>query len=387
MKKFFRVFIFLIKLIIAYIFAFFIKIFSPTMRNVWVLSERGDDARDNGYFFYKYLIEKHPEIKVYYAIKKSAVDAKRIRQQDLLNYNSFKHFVFFALCTVCISSHASGGDIPYVDYYRKFIFSKRSKKKEIFLQHGIIKDYLPSLCYPKIRPNLFVCGAEPEWRYIHDNFNHPEGVVQYTGLARYDSLNEFKTKNQILVMPTFRKYLQGLDSEDFLQEEYYIKWQSLLSSPQIVELLEKNELNLIFYPHYEMQKYVDLFKSGSDRIKIADFNHYDVQTLLKESKLMVTDFSSVFFDFSYMQKPVVFYQFDRERYIKEHYDFTKGYFDYDTMAPGRVMFNENGLITELSAIIENDFSVKKEYKDRVDQFFAKSDNHNCDRIFEAIINL
>ncbi|MBR1681726.1 CDP-glycerol glycerophosphotransferase family protein, partial [bacterium] len=217
MGKLFRVSGFFIKLSTAYILAFFIKFFRPSMRNVWIISERSDDARDNGYFFYRYMKEKHPEMVVYYVIKKTSVDAEKIRRQDLIDYNSFRHFVFFALCKVRISSHANGGDVPNIDYYKKLGFYKHTKKKVIFLQHGIIKDFLPSLCYPNIRPDLFVCGAEPEWRYIHDNFNHPEGVVQYTGLARYDSLNEFKTKNQILVMPTFRKYLQGLDSEDFLQ--------------------------------------------------------------------------------------------------------------------------------------------------------------------------
>ena len=387
MGKVFRVSAFLIKLFTAYIVAFVIKLFKPSMRGIWLISERGDDARDNGYFFYKYMVEKHPEKRFYYVIKKSSVDAEKIREQDLIAFNSFRHFIYFALCKVRISSHALGGDVPYIDYYRKFGFDKRTKKKVIFLQHGIIKDFLPALCYPNIRPDLFVCGAEPEWRYIHDNFNYPEGIVQYTGLARYDSLNEFKTKNQILVMPTFRRYLQGLSAENFLREEYYTKWQSLLNSSQVIELLEKNGLDLIFYPHYEMQKYVDLFESRSDKVKIADFDHYDVQTLLKESKLMITDFSSVFFDFSYMRKPVIFYQFDRERYIKGHYDFTKGYFDYDVTAPGKAVFDENSLVKEFAKILDNDFKVEKEYTDRRDKFFTKSDRHNCDRIYEAIIGL
>lgn len=384
MKKLFRVSAFLIKLSVAYVFACFIRIFKPSMRNIWIISERGDDARDNGYFFYKYMTDKHPEIRVYYVIKNSSVDAVKIREKDRIETNSFRHFILFVLCKVRISSHAWGGDVPKIDYYSKLGFYKRTKKKVVFLQHGITKDYQPNLCYPNIKPSLFICGAKLEFDYINTAFRHPKGVVQYTGFARYDRLNEFKTKNQILVMPTFRKYLQGLNDEEFIKEDYYVKWQTFLNSPQVAELLKEKDIDLIFYPHYEMQKYVNLFHSDSDRIKIADFNHYDVQTLLKESKLMITDFSSVFFDFAYMRKPVIFYQFDREMYIKDHYDFTKGYFDYDTMAPGKAVFDENNLIKEFSKILDNDFKVEKEYADRRDKFFTKSDGNNCDRIFEAI---
>lgn len=384
MRRLLRVCSYIIKLFFSYLIGFFARVFVSSYRNIWIISERGDDARDNGYFFYKYMIEKHPEQPVRYIIKCKSVDSKKIRPEHRIEPESFKHYLIFAISKVRISSHAWGGDIPYADYYKKLGFDKHSRKKFVFLQHGITKDYLPSLFYPSIRPSIFICGAEPEWRYITQHFKHPQGVVQYTGFARYDSLNEFSVKNQILIMPTFRKYLQGLSDEQFQNEEYYVMWQSLLNMKKLEDMLENNDLVLVFYPHYEMQKYVHLFHNTSKRIKIADFNHYDVQTLLKESRLIITDFSSVFFDFSYMKKPVVFFQFDREQYIQKHYDYTKGYFDYDTMAPGKIVFKPDQLIDEISKIIDCDYVMNEEYKNRRDAFFTISDQHNCDRIFAAI---
>lgn len=384
MGKIWRVTKYMLELVAAYICAFFIRLFRPSLRNVWIISERGNDARDNGYFFYRYMVEKHPEIQIYYIIKSSSADAERITSDDRVEPNSFQHFALFALSKVRISSHAWGGDVPEVDYYRKLGLYKLSRKKVIFLQHGITKDYQPSFCFPTFKPSLFICGAEPEYEYIKVNFGHPQGVVQYTGFARFDSLDDYQLNDQILFMPTFRKYLQGINEEKFLTEDYYNSWQAILNSPKIIDLLEHNDLQLVFYPHYEMQKYVHLFHSSSDRVIIADFDHYDVQTLLKESKLMVTDFSSVFFDFSYMRKPVIYYHFDRERYIKGHYDFTQGYFDYDTMAPGKVIFDENSLVDEIRNCIESNFSVGNEYSKRRDTFFTKSDQQNCERIFRAI---
>ena len=386
MKRIFRVLNYYFKFFVSYILAFFIKVFCKKKRNIWLISERGTDARDNGYFFYKYLKENHPEQIVFYIIKKSSVDAKKIATEDIIEPGTFKHFIYFALSRVRISTHAWGGDIPFNDYYKKSRLYKYSKKTFVCLKHGITKDYLPSLCYPNFKPSIYICGAKPEYEYVSHAFNHPEGVVKYTGFARFDSLNSFETKNQILFMPTFRKWLQKIKPDDLLKEEYYRYWQNAIASPEIIKLLEQNKIDLIFYPHYEMQPYINLFKTDCHRIIIADFDHFDVQTLLKESKLLVTDFSSVFFDFGYMQKPVIYYQFDRERYIRDHYDFTKGYFSYDDNGFGDVAFDENQLIDSIKKAIANHFNLEPKYKNRIDKFFPLKDNENCNRIYQSILN-
>lgn len=387
MKKILRVAIYIIKLAAAYLCAFFIKMVRPSMRHIWIISERGDDARDNGYFFYKYLIDRHPELSVYYIIEDHSVDAKRIRAQHRIRPNSFRHFLVFALSRVRISSHAWGGDVPTVDYYRKLGLYRHSKKKTVFLQHGIIKDYLPALCYPTIRPDLFISGAEPEYTYVNRYFGYPDGVVRYLGLARFDNLHGRETKRQILFMPTFRRWLQGKDDAEIAQSEYFKAWNDAISDPRLAELLQKHHLDLIFYPHYVMQRYVELFRSDSPRVKIAAFKDYDVQTLLIESRLLVTDFSSVFFDFGYMEKPVIYYQFDRERYISEHYDFTKGYFSYDRDGFGDVVFGADSLITAIAEAADDQFKLKEKYHARVDAFFPLKDRENCARIYDAITNL
>ena len=59
---------------------------------------------------------------------------------------------------------------------------------------------------------------------------------------------------------------------------------------------------------------------------IADFDNYDVQQLLIDSRLLITDYSSVAFDFAYMKKKTIYCQFDLEKYRSEQYGigFKKG---------------------------------------------------------------
>lgn len=360
----------------------------PRYQNIWLISERGDDARDNGFFFFDYLNRRFPGCSCYYVISRSSADyARACAAGKVVETNSWKHFVLFALAKVRISSHAWGGDIPCVEYYQKLGLARLSRKKTVFLQHGITKDQQPGLCHTAIKPDLFICGARPEYDYIRESFGHPEGVVKYTGFARFDNLHNVQTKQQILFMPTFRKWLQGKTAEEIQGSEFVANWNAALKDPRLIRILEEQNLELIFYPHYVLQPYVHLFSSDNPRIKIAKFAEYDVQQLLKESKLLITDFSSVFFDFAYMGKPVIYYQFDRERYIRDHYDFTKGYFSYDRLGFGPVCTTQEGLIECVKAAVQGGFAQPDTYARRTEQFFELRDTHNCDRIYDAIVDL
>lgn len=378
----------LIRKIKYYIYFISAMIVKKKSGNIWLISERGTDARDNGYFFYEWLVKNHPEIEVWYVIDKNSSDYYKFKnKKNIVQVNSFFHFKLFVSATVRISTHAWGGDIPIPDYFKGSLFSKILNKKSVFLQHGITKDFLPGLQYPIIKPDLFICSAEPEYRYIKNKFGHPNGVVQYTGFARFDNLYSYIEKKQILIMPTFRKWLQGITKEEFLESEYFQKWNALLNNEYLKLILEKNKLKLIFYPHYEIQKYIECFNCSNNYIEIADFAHYDVQNLLKESKLLITDFSSVFFDFAYMKKPTIYYQFDRNKYINQHYDFTKGYFDYDSMGFGKVTFEESKLLKIIEECIKDNFLLNDKYIDQVCKFFTIRDSCNCERIFQAIQNI
>lgn len=388
MFRIIRIAAFFVKLILAYIAAFFLKLFCKEKRNIWIISERGDDARDNAWFFFRYMVEQHPQQPIYYVIKSSSADAAKVQAiGNAIETNSFRHFLYYALSTVRISSSMWGGDLPYTAYFfriRKYMLRRR---KFVFLKHGIIKDYLPQHCHSSCAPDLYICGAKPEYDYVKKHFGHPEGVVKYTGLARFDNLHRQKTKSQILVMPTFRRWLQTMTDQEVSESEYIAAWNKLLNDPRIGKLLEEKKLKLIFYPHYVMQKHIADFHTECPNIIIAKFDDYDVQTLLIESKLLVTDFSSVFFDFAYMEKPSIYYQFDRERYIKEHYDFTKGYFSYDANGFGDVVFDHEALMDAIERTIRNNFKMEDVYQKRLQNFFVLKDSHNCDRIYGEIEKL
>ena len=210
--------------------------------------------------------------------------------------------------------------------------------------------------------------------------------MKYTGFARYDALHNAKVKDQILLMPTWRLYLGDRTEAELSQSEYVTRWNAVLRDPRLLEALKENGKTLVFYPHYEVQKnYLHLFSANDPAVIVADFDHYDVQQLLKESQLLITDYSSVFFDFAYMRKPCVYYQFDEAQFRAGHY--RKGYFDYREMGFGEVLTEHDALIATVISYLECGCYMKAEYACRIDDFFPLHDTNNCQRIYEEIRKL
>ena len=354
-------------------------------RKIYIFAERGTDARDNGFYMFRYYRQNYPELEAYYIISKKSADRKKVAEfGNVIKYGSLKHYLIFIVSEYKISTHIMGFS-PNIDFYTRFADKLHLKGHRIFLQHGVIKDNLPTLYSKRTHLDIFICGAKPEYDYICNNFGYKYGEVKYTGLARYDGLHNFNLKNQILCMPTWRTYLK-YDTNIVIEESDYVnKWNSLINNPQIISALKEKNLKLIFYPHYEMQPHISSFKSNSKDVVIADFENYDVQQLLKESQLLITDYSSVFFDFAYMRKPCVYYQFDKEKFLSEHY--AKGYFDYSLMGFGEVVEQEYDAVEVILSYINKHFKMDSNYKLQIDNFFPLYDSQNCQRIFNEIEKL
>lgn len=351
-------------------------------RALWLIAERGVDARDNGYYFFKYVTQNHPEINIAYVISKSSPDADRVRELGrTIPYGSFSHFISLAASEVKISSHIMGYT-PYIDFFVRADRMGLVKGKKIFLQHGIIKDNLTFLYADNVSTDLFVCSAKPEYEYVRDNYGYKDGVVKLLGLCRYDDLYKIeKPSKKILIMPTWRYDLRKADKKQFEESEYFKTFSHLLKSEEFNAILEEYDYEALFYPHMELQKFIDSF-TGTDRVKIIHFRDSTVQSLLINSDVLITDFSSVFFDYAYMEKPMMFYQFDEASFRKNHYG--EGYFDYNRDAFGDVVQTEEALLSGVRKILSNKAAVEDKYMDRINSFFTLRDKDNSKRNFDAI---
>lgn len=361
------------------------KLSRKKKEEIWIFSERPNEARDNGYALFKYIRKENPNFPVYYVIEKNAMDRKQVEELgNVIDFYSFKHYYFYWLAKIHISSHVDGGT-PNSRVSNFMETHKILRNYKVFLQHGITKDKISFGYYNVSRADLFVCAAKPEYEFCKKEFGYPKDAVQLLGFSRFDGLGICETKKQILLMPTWRAWLANVDETEFIQSAYFKMYQSLLLNKRLQAILEENKVTLLFYPHSDMQKFVSLFHTDSSKIHICNASNYTVQQLLNESDLLLTDYSSVAFDMAYMGRPVCYYQFDYEEYRKGQH--SEGYYSYEKHGFGPICLQEECIINEISDVIQNDFEVKKMYKQRQNDFFSLRDRNNCERIYKAIGDL
>lgn len=369
-------------------YALYLKKKRPDM---WLICEDYNEARDNGYWLFKYIREQHPQQDVVYAINKKSVDYKKVKDLgEVVQYSSYKHWAYYLAASKNISSQKGGKPNAAVCYLLEVYGILKNIR--VFLQHGVICNDMPWCYYENTKMRLFVCGALKEYNFIKETYGYPEGYVKYLGLTRFDGLHNFKIKkNQILVMPSWREWIAtptskskelDKDVKNFVSTDYYEHWNAVLNSEKIDKILTENNLELIFYPHRNMQKYIKEFETKSENITIADWKKYDVQGLLKESALLITDLSSIFMDFGYMRKPMIYYQFDMEKFRKGQYQ--KGYFEYKRDGFGPVCETLEELEYALEKLVERDLQIEETYLEREKEFFPLWDTENCKRNYEAI---
>ena len=101
--------------------------------------------------------------------------------------------------------------------------------------------------------------------------------------------------------------------------------------------------------------------------------------------MIITDYSSIYFDFAYMRKSVIYYQFDQDLFFSNHY--LKGYFEVGRDGFGPLCTTEACVIANCKEIIDQDFKPDSLYLQRMKNFFSLYDTKNCERIFTAISNL
>ncbi|ECQ8824752.1 glycosyltransferase [Campylobacter coli] len=353
--------------------------------NIWLLMDRDYEADDNAEHLYRYIMQNHPEQKIVFALRKESLDWERLEKEgfNLVEFGSLEFERIIKKASKVISSHADG-------YLTRYI---TSKQQFIFLQHGVTKDDLSKWLNSK-KIDLFITSTKAEYDSIANDYNHykfGKKEVVLTGFARHDALlkNNQCNARQIIIMPTWRANIVGVAlgsskrglQSDFTQSEYFQKWNLLLNSNILQKLCEKYDYTIVFNPHPNIIPYLKDFNIPS-YVKIANHNE-SLQELFCNSSLMITDYSSVAFEMAYLNKPVIYYQFDHEEFFNSH-TYQKGYFDYKKDGFGPVVEDEESLLKELENLLQNDCNPFGIYKDNIDSTFAFKDGKCCERIYKVI---
>ncbi len=362
---------------------------------IWIISDRYFKAGDNGENFFKYAVSQNRENRraIYFLFDKTKPDYQRLRQYGkILDPYSLGYRIKFLMADKIISSHADsvvinpfkGEGYNFVDLFN-FDY--------VYLQHGVLPGDL-SGWLNKFNKNmrLFITSTEREYESVLEgNYVYTRREVKLAGMTRHDALGVTPIEKTIVFLPTWREKLAGdilpderdrVYVEDFRDTYYCQFYNRLINDERLLAALKKTGYKGEFYVHPSFRKQTADFV-GNDIIKVgADLADYE--EILNKAALMVTDYSSVAFDFGYQRKPIVYSQFDSDTWDADHF-YEKGYFDYEKDGFGPVAYDLEETVTHIVAYLEKDCQIENKYRERADQFFKYSDHHNCQRVYNEII--
>jgi CDP-glycerol glycerophosphotransferase (TagB/SpsB family) len=272
--------------------------------------------------------------------------------------------------------------------------------KLAFLQHGVIKDDL-SRWLNRRELELFVVSTAAELESVAGDgtaYRFGAKEVALTGLPRFDRLlakgraMPESARDLVIVAPTWRSWLtlplaagsQRREIDAAFWESAYIRsWTSLLRSSAIEGALRERGWRLGFMPHPNLQGMLGRLDLPAHVEPLA-FAGTDVQELYARCALMITDYSSVAFNTAYLDRPAVYFQFDRDTTSGGAHVGRQGYFDYERDGFGPVattLAEAEGVIV---AAIERGPRPTPEYQARIDAAFPVRDGQACARVVEAI---
>ena len=362
----------------------------------WLLIDREDKADNNAEHLYRYLLSTGNADQAFYVLRTDSPDWPRLEAEGfrLIEFNSREHHIAvinakFVICSDLIPSVLQ--PVPHAQI-RDLI-----KYRIVFLQHGVIKDDISRWVNSR-DISLFITSTPSEYVSIADpesDYKFSAKEVALTGLARHDSLlTVVKSATTIMIMPTWRQYLAGklpragtrrAVSSSFANSECAVYWRSFLQSQGLRDIANRYGMNLVFSAHANLAPQIaDL--ELPDYVHVCDpLTTQSLQPLFAQSAVLITDYSSVAFEFAYLDKPVIYYQFDAQRFFSGAHTSQPGYFDYQRDGFGPVCETEKDVLFRLESALSG--TELSQYADRRHSAFPYQDGNCCDRIYQRILDM
>jgi CDP-glycerol glycerophosphotransferase len=375
------------------IFKLFGSILSKDNRMVIFESFMGKQFSDNPRAIYEYLEENYPEYKLIWSIDKNKQDEfssrdilviKRFSLKWLYYMNKSKFWVVNSRLPIWIPKprktiylqtwHGTPLKRLAADMDEVHMPGTTTEKyKENFLKEASKWDYLisPNFYSTKIFKRAFGFNKTMlEYGYPRNDYliNNSSNEKVINNIKNYNNLP--LNKKIILYAPTWR------------DNQYHTKGKYKFDLEIDFDMLQQelgNEYIILLRLHYLVADNLDLSKY---RGFIYDFSKYqDIRELYVISDLLITDYSSVFFDYANLNRPMLFYVYD----IEDYRDKLRGfYFDFESEAPGPLVKTTEGLIKEIKKIETIGFGPPKKNLVFINKFCSLEDGNATERVVKKV---
>lgn len=355
---------------------FYRKAIRKRKREIWLYTDR-HGVLDNGYYQFKHDFGIQDGIQRYYivdAFKDKKTYFTPEERRHLVKFKSLRHKLLFLNSSKILTSFHSPSIFSPFDSAPLAYYDDLLHYEMVYLQHGILHARLVNL-YAKERSDIdrIVVSSAFEMENLQKNYGYSPRDFIPSGMPRLNAIElTRKPERRILFSPSWRKNLIGpyIDNQrellpkQFLSSKFYQQIDQFLRSKELADLLEQYDLTLDYKNHPIFEAYNDYFQTGSDRIRVLSG-----PIKMEEYQMMITDFSSIVFDFAYLERPVLYFVPDYEMFRA---GVTHTYRELDQpLEEGFGVFTQTAdeLFEQLKRLIENNFVPDPVYQKRMHDFF------------------
>lgn len=323
----------------------------------------------NPKYIYEYLLEHKPDMKFVWIYRDKPLDIignpKQVKRFSLKYYYYMaraKYWVFNSRIPKHVRKKEGniylqtwhGTPLKTLVFDIKDIYSANPNYKRDFYLQSRRWDYL-------ISPNAYsseIFRRAFKFEKTMLEYGYPRNDILYNGDENLineikSKINIPKDKKVILYAPTWR--------DDQFYERGKYKFELNLNLEKMRQELS-DEYIIILRLHYHVASVLDVSEFKGFAYDLSTYD--DIAELYLISDILITDYSSVFFDYANLRRPMLFYTYDLENYR----DKIRGlYFDIETEVPGPLLRTTDQVIHA----VQNIESIQSEYSDKYDKFYKR----------------
>ena len=339
------------------------------------------------YCVFRYMQEHN--IKSYYVVWKNNPFYEKLKSDGIKNiivvknsvhnhtdFEFFRKIWPFLLKTKAVIT--SFGDLNKKTtrffYKNKYITYHHIGHGSTFLKTFILaSSYLSHLKY-----NKFLVCSERE-ADIFQQYGWKKENLPVIGLPRCDNLHrELQQYKTIFIMFTWRTSFGRWNKSKFTtpleQTVYSTNIKSFLTDERLQKILKKNNIKIQVALHHALVNQTDgRYKFDCENVEVVPCEN--ISQYIGKADLFITDYSSIFFDFAFLDTPIVFYRpdFDDDTLLK---------FDRDDMANAKskddmlynVCYDVETAVNCVEKYIKNGFILEEENKQKNNALFSTKEN-------------
>jgi len=369
-----------------------------------IVFESTPDFSDNVFSIFDY-IQNNERSKDKYSLVWLIYDKKFLKKLKNQNINAYQKFSFKGLYCLLRSKYIFVSHNSFITLKTKnqilinlwhgmplktMLFTKPSKDEQNLLKS---KDIIDNV-------DIFIATSMIMKTAIASCFYANPRKIHLTGQPRNDKLFDMTSKEKlsdllnidlsnyekiVIFCPTFRKskyVIDGVSKKiNIFNFNDYDKtiFHEYLTNHKILFLLK-------FHP-FEEKYYLSKFKNQENSHvilitkKMLQNEFLDLYDILSAVDVLITDYSSVYFDFLLRNKPVIFCPTDLDEYSK-----SRGFIlePYDFWTPGPKVKDFKNFLKELTKIIENS-NYYKEERELINNIVNKyHDDNSCERVYNLV---